>query len=284
MNRNFHAIGAITFALPFPLNSVATALRLGWLPLLLVIVATVVFEQAGVSWSYGGVQTSAEIDLSGNASASAGRGFEISPEEFTLPVIGGIGLMIAAYVLAMPMFTNMIRTINGQQPEAGYLPTFGPHEVAYLIANLILLGAVVGFALAIGAVFTPIFLAGDDAPSALVLAAALITLVLLFGFIWFVVRAMAFAPHAAVTGRASFGEAFRMTKGRFWKLFGTVILFSVVLVLIDMAIGLVQLAAGSIMSIVVAVAIALVWQLYQMIANVALTAAIYRDLTIDQSA
>ncbi|MEM6913219.1 MAG: hypothetical protein AAF511_04510 [Pseudomonadota bacterium] len=236
MRPNFYAIDAIAFGFRFAITGLPTAIRLGWLPFLIMTAAyfqtTMVFAQAGID--------PLETVRSGfGALLDGGSEFDWEIEDHSdyedlSPFVGLWGLLaLIGYVLLIPMAVALYRQAANVETRGGFLPIFGGPEWRFLFSFVVQYLVIVAFIVAAGLAVGLIALAGTAFGTdafAIIAGIALGPLLL-----WFVVRFSLFQPVVAITNSLSVPAAFGATAGRFWKLLGTFILLFLILFLLVVA-------------------------------------------------
>ncbi len=236
MRPNFYAIDAIAFGFRFAITGLPTALRLGWLPFLIVTAASV---QMTSDFMHAGIDPM-ETVRSGFGSLMDGGAelefeWETEGDYAELSSMTGVwGLLsLLGYVLFIPSIVALHRQAANVETRGGFLPAFGGPEwrflASFLIMPLVLVGVALGFSLlAMLGVF-----AGEA--TGIELLTVLAGLIVAFGLFWFLIRFSLFQPHVAVTNTLSIPAAVGLTAGRFWKLLGTFILVSLIFALVAIA-------------------------------------------------
>jgi hypothetical protein len=289
MKPNFHAIEAIAYGLGYGVKGLPTFFRLGWLPTLLLFGIALYLTSQGTDFNFGGSETSTSVRVDGDGSVGqfgiqSGRSFEINPEEWTAPIIASAFGAIFALFLMIPAFVAMTREAAGVEVRSGFLPAFGGPEIAYVAAAILsiliylLFGAVAVIAIALPMGLTGALLEGQLSEDAIGPLAVILILLFVVALIWFAIRFSLFVNHAAVTGRIAPVEAFKMTGGRFWKLFGAYILLAIIVGIIGFGIEMVGLAFSAFNMIWLPLLISLTSQLYQTVAQTGFAGRVVRDL------
>ncbi len=297
MKRNFHAIDAIAFSLGYGFRGIVTALRLGWLTVLLYAFAAYVLMLNGVEWDTDGTAGVIGQFLSGQIAAfldtlatwiPAVRDIDVSiendqlawqAEALTAPIGLAFGAMALANLLFIPALVAMQRRAAGVEARGGILPLFGRPEwcffAATIITVIVILLAVALFAIPLlGAVYAAEVMENES----LGLLAIPAGLLLVFGAVWFSIRISLFPIHAAVTGTLDLGGAFGLTGGRFWKLLGTLVLFGIILATIEYAIAFASTGLVAMDTIWLLLLLTLGYQLYAQVAQAGLFGRITGDL------
>lgn len=253
MKPNFHAIGALTYGLQFGFTAIPTALRRGWLSLLIVIAAL------GAGYSALNETGVLELMLGGwNADTTKFEEFFEGLEDMDEEMIFAdeefgdfIGAwffitfaQLAATIMFIPALVDLYRKAAGMEDRPGFLPGFGNAEWALFAAVIVLFFATLfymGIA-ALPVIGLIIFGVQQSQPILIFLGGLLAAAAV----VWFPVRAQLIPIHSALSGRIAFMEGFNLTGGRFWKFLGLLLLVVLVLhVVIATAISLLQLALFS---------------------------------------
>ncbi|MCQ8185434.1 hypothetical protein [Parvularcula maris] len=289
MRPNFHAIEAIAYGLGYGIKGLPTFFRLGWLPLLLLTGIAFFLMQQGVDFNFGGTETGANVEVTeegmfGSSSVFMNKGFEINPEEWTGSVILASAGALLALILFVPALVAMTREAAGVEVRGGFLPAFGSPEVAYLVAVilsvliflLVILVAALGIAVPLG--ISGALLEGQLTEDSIGPIAIILILAFIAFLIWFGTRFSLFSYHAAVTGRIAPLEAFGLTGGRFWKLFGSWVLISIVVGLLGGLIELIGLGFAAFNMVFLPLLLQLVSQIYQSVAQTGFAGRVVGDL------
>ncbi|MEO1656163.1 MAG: hypothetical protein AAFR65_00450 [Pseudomonadota bacterium] len=240
MRPNFYAIEAIAFGFRFAITGLPTALRLGWLPFLIVTAASVQmtssFMQAGID-PMETVRSGFGAMMDGSADIEWEWQTEGDYEDLSATTsVWGL-LALIGYVLFIPSVVALYRQAANVETRGGFLPVFGGPEWRFLasIFVMVFVAFLVMLALAL------VVLAGTFISEMLgIEAIAAVGGVFFFvGWLWFIVRFCLFQPYVAVTNSLSVPGALGMTGGRFWKLLGTIILVGLILVLVQIAASIV---------------------------------------------
>jgi hypothetical protein len=195
----------ISRAYAFVIAEAGTIFRLSWLPLL--IAAAV---------QYAAVRSGLELIR------AAVAGGQTSVGRFTLwQALGTLIAMIGAAIVAVSIHRL---ALFGERKEGKWLNLqFGKVEFLFLVVPmLILMPLMVLFVLA--------FIGGE-------LFAAAVTFLLIIAGLYLFVRLALLFPLMVVEGRALFRQAWEMSKGNFWRLFGVLILGSLPLILLGVLVG-----------------------------------------------
>jgi len=213
----------VTEAVLFGFERIGMVIRIAWLPIALVIALYLMIASS----FFGGI--SSLPDLSGD-----------DPEDAMQSILGAGGLY-RFYILQftlMPIATTLILScvyvaITRASTLADYEPprlpfyfALGPREFRYFIVRIlyaILTAVVVVVAGGLGAAVGVLGLNGvagaDFQMAALVIAVtAAAILALAIAGLWVIVRFMPVLVIAAVENRISFGDAWKMSKGNFWRI------------------------------------------------------------------
>ncbi|MEO1042487.1 MAG: hypothetical protein AAFX52_09355 [Pseudomonadota bacterium] len=240
MRPNFYAIDAIAFGFRFALTGLPTALRLGWLPLLIITAASV---QTTMSFMQAGIDPIETVRSGFGSMLDGGSEFELEIEnqgdyEDLSPFVGLWGLLaIIGYVLLIPAAVALYRQAANVETRGGFLPVFGGPEWRFLFSFVVQYLVIVGFAIASSAaVALGVLVGASIGVEVLAAVAALAVTLLMF---WFFVRFSLFQPVVAITNSLSVPAAFGVTAGRFWKLIGTFILLVLITCLLLVAVAIV---------------------------------------------
>jgi hypothetical protein len=286
MTRSFNSIEAVMFALRFIGQAFVTFLRLGWMGLGVMIAGWALIVESGGSVSLGGMTfgtRAKEGVIEAGFSQSAGV-FMTFGQSLLLSTVGIVVILIG-FLLLVPAATAVVRRAAGAEPRSGFLPRFGAHEISFLLANLIILGviAIASIFIAVSAVLGLGFYFSGGAQVLQDLDATGMTIVLLMflalaASLWVVIRFSLFPVHAAVTGRLSVGEGWRLTKGRFWKLFLTYVLLQIVFFAIELGLGFLGIALIAVGLTLVSALLSLALQLASQLASMNLASDIFRQM------
>lgn len=282
MKPNFHAIEAIVYGLKFGVTGIPTALKRGWLSILIGGGATLGVFGVIMSSSYpeavqGGFGLGA---LFGDLAEQVRQVFDeieveeiedleaIFGDEATQNMAGTVLLLAAAQflsaILFIPALVDLYRKATGQETRPGFLPGFGREEWSlFLSVVLFALVSLLFYALLAVPIFGLMAMGGAmENPLVIFVAGAFAAIAVA----WFSVRIQLFPIHAALTGRVALIEAFGLTGGRFWKLLGTNLLLVVVLVVLSFGLGLLSTALDLLVVVGVSVVVDLLFNVYVTVA------------------
>jgi hypothetical protein len=231
--------GTVKDALLFPFRHPLALLRLGLVPGL--IAAAICYALFRAFWP-----VAAPFDSP-----------QAKQEAFQALLLGWIGINVVLGIVGVIVAVGIHRLIvNGEQP-GWVLFRFGRYELAYAGA---LLAVIIIYSIGptlVGALLAA--LTGQDAPplpsdgsptAEQVLAwweainpFFILGLVVIGLLLWLQIRLALIFPHAAVTGRISFGVPWRAMRGNFWRFVGAGLLL--MLVLMSMWLLITTIAIGS---------------------------------------
>ncbi len=210
-------------AVLFGFERIGMVIRIAWLPIVIVILL------------YGG-----SFALLAGAGLSAGDFTSGDPEEAIEAAFENSGFLATYALLTMIMpfvtmlvlscvYVAVIRASTFADFEPPSLPFYfalGPRELRYFVTQL-LYGIIIG----VTAVVMAAFVAGaigltavaseavDGQAKALIVAPGAVLAIWIFlVWLWVVLRLLPVLPIAAVENRISFGDAWALTKGNFWRL------------------------------------------------------------------
>ncbi|MEM6747708.1 MAG: hypothetical protein AAF608_09835 [Pseudomonadota bacterium] len=236
MRPNFYAIDAIAFGFRFAITGLPTALRLGWLPFLIVTAASI---QMTSNFIHAGIDPMETVRSGFGAMMDGGAEFEWEWQadgdyedlSATTSVWGLLALL--GYVFFIPAVVALYRQAANVETRGGFLPVFGGPEWRFLASFLVMPLAIALVALVLGLVTAAGVFAGEATGiDAITVVAGLVFVV---AFLWFLIRFSLFQPHVAITNTLSVPAAVALTAGRIWKLLGTYILVGLILVLVAVA-------------------------------------------------
>jgi hypothetical protein len=154
----------------------------------------------------------------------SGNGEELAAELSRAQVNSGVTslVQIASYVVPAICSAAAIRTVLRPEQGGFFHLRIGMDEVrvgaCWLIVG-VATGVGAGLALIPGAIIGAIAYAAGG-PEAMALVVCLLVLVLICAYFYFMVRMSLMAPLSFLRREFAFGEAWGLTKGRFWTLFG----------------------------------------------------------------
>ncbi|WP_397419867.1 hypothetical protein [Phenylobacterium sp.] len=198
-------------------------------------------------------------------------------------------VMVAAAFLMSVITAGVMRLVLRPTEPGPLHLRLGATELRLTAANLICVGIY-----AASAVLAIVFTAGATTVGEIGAFLALV-LVLAFG-LWLGVRLSLLTPTVFVTNRVSVGEAWRNTQGRFWPLFGMIVMavvfYVIIWILFSMiAFAVVELAGGQgamrdpgrlgavgVVALFVTLLLQFVLQVLQIVMIYAPFAVAYRDL------
>ncbi|MEM9810680.1 MAG: hypothetical protein AAF788_05580 [Pseudomonadota bacterium] len=306
MRPNFHAIEAIAYGFRFGLTGLPTFLRLGWLPIVL-LVGSMVWLQTNASWNMarfiaepGAIAEAslgsfseifadrqAQHDQTEDSTDSVLDDFDADDITDDIGAIGPLtgekwlaifGIFVSA-LLIIPAFVGAIRQAAGVEPRGGVLPLFGREEWSTVGAALLMVPITfLASAMFAGPFFGFAIWAKVSGSGIAATGAFLFGIVAFFGFIWFIVRANLFTTHAAITGQIAFGEAFGISSGRYWKLLATFILIWIIFIVISLAVQLLYSGMGFVLPAAVSLGFLILVQLYVSLAQIGIIGRIVGDL------
>lgn len=255
MKPNFHAIGALAYGLTYGFKGIPTALRRGWLSLLILLASTYGVGSAvfsveaveGASFGLGGIFSDFSDDLDdlledifedGDIVIESG----MSSEEAAAvqQILLSMGGYILAFILFIPALVDLYNESAGRRPREGFLPGFGSEELALIAAVILQVLAMIAFFVVAAIPFGGLVAVGITQEMWPITVLAGFGLAV--AYIWFAVRISLVPIHSALRGQIAFGDGFKLTGGRFWKLLLISILMSVVFGLITFAVNLVGVA------------------------------------------
>ena len=213
-----------TEAVLFGFERIGMIIRIAWLPIVLSIGLFV-----GSYWLLVGGNGPEFSDFNLNDPEQIFEGLIASPgfvsyyllQVTLLPLLASL-ILSCVYVAA----TRASTLADYEPPNMPFYFALGGREIRYFIVRilyfilLIVASALIGSvglgvaAITIGALDA---VDGDGAPLMISLAVA-VGFCLFVAWLWVVVRFLPVLPIAAIENRISFGDAWKMTKGNFWRL------------------------------------------------------------------
>lgn len=290
MKPNFHAIDAIAYALRSGITKLPVFVRRGWLGVAVFVAAILVF--AGTMME--AAETFEDLDAGEivyEFSAQMDAFFSGEPYERDYDPFEGLDdeeeQFLGAFFLAMfgqflglilmvPGFVDLYRAAAGRTPPAGWLPGFGRAEWSLIVAVILSFLALVAFMMvaAIPAAGLAYLAYLIEFPVALVL----VVLAFAVAVIWFQIRIALVPAHAALREEVAFGDGFALTRGRFWKLLGTLILFAVIMWLISTLFSFLGMAGDFMLAFGASFAVNTLVSIYYYVAATGLYGRIAADL------
>ena len=219
MNTKLPVGDTISFAMGFAAKNIGLLLRVAWLP--------VVVSMAGTAFVFGSVGLT---DFESLAS-----GVPTQPNGSLMAL--GYLLSLAGALLFVPAYVIVTRkAAGGYEPPRGLFAgfRFGKRELrvigAAILWYLLFLVIYLAFALVIAMlVGGMVAMSGEGGFVAVGALSVVLMIALVLGLIFFAVRTMLFVPIAATENRVALGDAWRATKGNFWRLFAVVLVLYAVL-------------------------------------------------------
>ena len=217
MDRDIDFGTAVGGAFKFGLRGFAPLLRLGWLPLLVVVAGAALLIYAGATFD--GMTRLGEA----GETFRMGTGGSVLLDDVTSPaaaMLGGL-LVLLGLIGFVPVYVGLIRRAAGQAD----LPGWRFDGRSWRVIGAVLLLALLAVAGALLAVlpFVGVFAATGD-PGGVGIAAMVVAGIALFcAFVFVSVRLTLFVPLAATENRVSLSEAWSATRGKFWVLLGGLI-------------------------------------------------------------
>ena len=213
-----------TEAVLFGFERIGMVIRIAWLPIVLVI---------------GLYVTMFSIFVGGDATLPAGidsnnpermiEGLLASPGFMSFYILQAAFMPLAASLILSCVYVAATRASTLTDYEPPNLPFYfaiGGREIRYFIVRLlytilaivvtVFVGAIGAgvVVLAVGAVET---VTGEGSAVVMALVGALVLWLILI-WLWILLRFLPVLPIAAVENRIAFGDAWKMTKGNFWRL------------------------------------------------------------------
>ena len=158
-----------------------------------------------------------------------------------IAMLGSVGrlylVMLPIYLVFMSIFTGAIYRAVLRPEEKGFARLMlGGDELRLLGFLVLFVLFMFGVSIVIGIagvlVMLVVTLALQKSAAAVGLSLALFYLLYLIAYIWVLVRMSLAAPMTFVQQRLCFFESFKLTKGRFWPLFGCYVLAVIFVILI----------------------------------------------------
>ena len=211
MNAKLPVGDTISFIMRFAATNIGLLLRVAWLP--------VVASLAGSALIFGAFGLTDLAALQDDAMPA-----EPDAELMAL----GYLLSFVGMLLFVPGFVIVTRKAAGgyappRGPFAGFrfggreLRVIGAAILWYLLFVAFYIAAVLVFAV-LGGGFFALAMSGESAMIGMGLVMVIAMLALFGGLIFLFVRTMLFVPMAAVENRIALGDAWRATRGNFWRL------------------------------------------------------------------
>ena len=217
MDRKIGVGETIGFCAGYARRNIGLLLRLAWPPILLSVGGTVLIL---MGLGLGDVVTAVRSGADPYRDANPG----LVALGYLLSVLGTLALVPAYVVITR-------HAAGAYEPPRGLFAgfRFGGREArvigAAILWFLLLMGVYFGISLAGGAVtlgLMAVAMTGDATGGAFVVAMVvsfLVTLATLGFVVFFLVRSMLFIPMAATENRIALADAWRATRGNFWRLF-----------------------------------------------------------------
>lgn len=213
-----------TEAVLFGFERIGMVIRIAWLPIVLSIGLYVLAFGLLVG---GHVSMAQDFDIENPERML--EGLSASPDFMTFYILQGTLLPLLASLILSCVYVAATRASTLAEYEPPNLPFYfalGERELRYFAARLLYAILIIVLMLVIGAVVAGVValtigtvgsLEGEGAAIVIALAAAVcIWLVLIW--LWVILRFLPVLPIAAVENRIAFGDAWKMTKGNFWRL------------------------------------------------------------------
>jgi hypothetical protein len=295
MKRNFQAIDAIAFAFGFGFKGFSILLRLGW-PAILLYVGGLALMMKGLGGiealiaPYAVAMQEMGVDLGGAIAGWTGTGGTADPVALEEPdpaeTLAFAAIALGSSLLMVPAYTALIRAGAGRSVRGGVLPLFGRAELyliaGYILSYLVIVAILILLALAgAAAFFGSAALLGGPESGAAVAVGCVLGVAALLAFLWLTVRISLWPGIAAVSEDLSIGRAFALSKGRFWKLLGSFLLFGLLLGALSIVLQMVMLGLFATEMVLPALGLYGLLMLYTASAQMGFYGRIIGDLLID---
>lgn len=213
-----------TEAVLFGFERIGMVIRIAWLP---IVVAIGVY--AGSFFMLLGASAFDNLPVSVDHPEQTVEAILKSPGFAAFYALNSILLPLLVSLILSCVYVAVTRASTLAAYEPPNLPFYfalGPREIRYFIARLLYVVLIILVTIAIaaaGAGVAALAIGGIEAAEgqakALVIApAAAIGVWLALVWLWVLLRFLPVLPIAAVENRIAFGDAWRMTKGNFWRL------------------------------------------------------------------
>lgn len=224
-----------TEAVLFGFERIGMAIRIAWLPVVIVIgLYTVSFARLVGFGSFD------SVDIFGGDPQEAIRSLASSPDFVAFCMWQSALLSLLASLILSCVYVALTRASTLADYEPPKLPfyfAFGGRELRYFIvrllyalliifATLILAAAGAGVAAFAAAGFGAV---EGEAKALIVAPTAAVGVLLFLVWLWVLLRFLPALPIAAVENRIAFGDAWKMTKGNFWRLLLSGVMFLAIL-------------------------------------------------------
>ncbi len=211
-------------AVLFGFERIGMVIRIAWLPIVLSIGLYVASFYSlmggevlgGIDWSAAEPSITLERIIAHESFAQ----FYLL-HSLVLPLL--VSLILTCVYVAV---TRASTLANYEPPSLPFYFALGPRELRYFVVRilygiLIAVTAVIFFGLIAGVVAAVVAVTGsiNTGANPLVIApGAAVAIWLFIVWLWIVMRFLPVLPIAAVENRIAFGDAWKMTKGNFWRL------------------------------------------------------------------
>jgi hypothetical protein len=210
-------------AVLFGFERIGMMIRIGWLPIVLSIglyAASFLLLVGSGGFPVIDASGDPEAVFEGLLSSPGFAGFYFL-QASVLPLLVSL-ILSCVYVAA----TRAATLAEYEPPRLPFYFALGGRELRYFVTRILYALLIIAATVAIGGVAAAVILAAiaggqgvDGQAKALVIApAAALGVALFILWMWVLLRFLPVLPIAAVENRISFGDAWKMTKGNFWRL------------------------------------------------------------------
>ncbi len=211
-------------AVLFGFERIGMVIRIAWLPIVLSLALYAVTFYALVGGEVlGDINWTASEPDAALERIMAHEGFAqfYLLQSIVLPLL--VSLILTCVYVAI---TRASTLAEYEPPSLPFYFALGPRELRYFVvrilyAILIIVSAVIFFGLIAGAVAAVVAVTGSidaGANPLVIVPGAAVAIWLFLVWLWIVMRFLPVLPIAAVENRIAFGDAWKMTKGNFWRL------------------------------------------------------------------
>jgi hypothetical protein len=213
-----------TEAVLFGFERIGMVIRIAWLPIVIAIGL-----YAGAFFSLIGAAGFENLPVQTGDPEEAFKAIFESPGFMTFYALTSTLLPLLVSLVLSCVYVAVTRASTLAAYEPPNLPfyfTLGPREIRYFVARLLYVVLIILVTIAVvaaGAGVAAIAVGGvgaaEDQAKALVIAPAIaLGVMLALVWLWVVLRFLPVLPIAAVENRIAFGDAWKMTKGNFWRI------------------------------------------------------------------